>query len=857
MYSDTIIKALEKFTIYYENKEITFSSIEKKLIDFFYKEEKDNIIYIMPSDNVYLLVLFIIYSGLKQYLENIYSVGNDLIDEIKAGDILEYSKARCKFLGIENGKMKIRFGDGLLYSLPIEQRYKVSLYKGNANTLNKFPKHSNRGAKKTNSIICQILDIDNDAFSKIINTSTLLVVQKDIVFSLVEKVKIKFNDELLDLGQVFPMAYCSSEDNYYYFKGNSAKQEPIIKFISKIYNAKDIIKKDKKINSVVVLQKILNNEDIEDLVYISERKNILKMSIFMNPLDIERQIHDNYIKEDFSIINVSGAFFGNIDVNNINQFNKSEYRLIKNYIQDKENYITIQDDNSDKYRKKILENCTSLLRALGDDNQVLKFVINARTIAKRLACMILPLPEHEKFFEKANLDQYTIKVRIQELENFYNNDFLSSLSNDIRNIISEIYKTSLEYYEKIMKNNSKWKEIEKVIKFSYNEKICIIVENKNIRRAFRNYLKSRGLFKNNLFIESINTFKDQVYEKVIYSSKLDDNYYWNYKSLNSNKNIYILSKYEKNNLKYLKRRYFKFIGDLSGSETPENRGDIFLDQQDERDEIRYDKEFEIIENDKLNNELEKLIATNYIPIHQEYSYNQSLTTCEFVLIFTSGEKAFITPQYESYILNESKEELMNKKPKNLQKGDIILFVESIAKDLIHEIVLDLMYIDEIRNRYNNDYELVNQWKSELDLYMKSHKITYRELEDRLRNNGTSRCGATIRSWLKNAVVGPQEEEVLKVLGEITGIDLLFNRYKECFYACNSIRKFQLRVRKAIARCILMASISDENGENDELDILIRNRITETMKYIKKVEIENIYEIRKEIPTYLTNRVIEE
>ncbi|MTK11195.1 MAG: hypothetical protein F8N39_03625, partial [Clostridiaceae bacterium] len=74
MYSDIIIKALEKFTIYYENKEMTFSSIEKKLIDFFCKEEKGNIIYVMPSDNTYLLILFIIYSGLKQYLENLYSV---------------------------------------------------------------------------------------------------------------------------------------------------------------------------------------------------------------------------------------------------------------------------------------------------------------------------------------------------------------------------------------------------------------------------------------------------------------------------------------------------------------------------------------------------------------------------------------------------------------------------------------------------------------------------------------------------------------------------------------------------------------------------------------------------------------
>ncbi|BCZ46146.1 hypothetical protein psyc5s11_22130 [Clostridium gelidum] len=189
MYNDVIRNSLEKFTIYYEEKEIKFSDFENRLIDVFLEEKENTYIYIMPKENIYFIALFIIYSGLAQYLDNIYSKGNDLIDALKQGDIIEYSKARCEFLGVEDKKMKLKFAD-LLYRLPIEQIYKISFYKGNANTLNKFPSNSNRGSKKTRNIISKILEIDNDVFSKVISSSTLIVAQKDIVFSIMENLRL-------------------------------------------------------------------------------------------------------------------------------------------------------------------------------------------------------------------------------------------------------------------------------------------------------------------------------------------------------------------------------------------------------------------------------------------------------------------------------------------------------------------------------------------------------------------------------------------------------------------------------------------------------------------------------------------
>lgn len=840
MYNDMILKSIEKLNIYYEGKEISLHDFEKRFIDTFLNEKENSNIYIIPKDSTYFIALFIIYSGLFQYLDNIYSDGNNLIDEIEPGDILEYSKARCEFIGSEDEKLKLKFSD-LLYRLPIEQSYKISFYKGSATTLNKYPKDNNRGAKKTRNIISQILNIDNDVFSKVISKSTLIVAHKDSVFSIIEKLKIKFCGELLNIGEVFPIAYCLSEDNYYYFKGNSSKQEPIIKFTSKVYNAKDIIKKNKKINSVVILQDKINKDDLEDVIYISKKNNIDKIRLFFQPLQIEQYIGEERILENFKIVNINDKFFEDINVHDINMLNKKQYRLVKNYINVKEKYVTIKDSSQDRYRKNILRKCRNLINTFEDNNKIIKFIIDARTLAKRISSMIMPLPEYESFFENKNLKRYTIKSVLKELQSFSKSEFVDSLSNESKELISEIYNECLNLYYRELKINNKWTELETIIRLTKNERTGIIVENKYIRKAFRKYLKTRYSLKDNISVESMNTIKESVFEKVIYTSKLDNNYYWNYRALNSGNNIYILSKSEKNNIKYLKRKYLKFI----------NQTDNLLTIDDEKIAV---EELEVSQENNLNNELERFIATSYIPMHLNLGNNQTPTMCELVLTFQTGERAFITSQYEAYVLKEGREEIINKKAKNIEKGDVLLFVEEIEKDLIDQIMADLMNIEEIKAKYSEDYSLVKQWKLDLNRYMAMNNITYNELERKLKDKGVSRCGATIRSWLVNSVVGPQDQEVLKVLGEITSLEILSNKYTQCYEACSNIRKFQILIRKVIARHLLKSSI---NEEGNELDSLISNRIEEAVKYIKRVEVQNIYQVKKEIPMYLANKVIEE
>lgn len=841
---ESIVKAVDKLAVYYDNERIFFNDFEKKLFEVFDKENSKSSLYIFPKDNIYFLIIYIVICGLKQYVTNIYGEGNNLLDEIKEGDILEYSKAKCRFEGFDDDKLKLRFQD-LIYRLPKDQIYKVTIYKGTAKRLNKYPSNSNRGIKKTRNILSSILDIETGAFTKVIKSSTLIVVNKDTIFNVADKMKILFEGELLDIGNVFHMAYCSSEDKYYFFKGNSAKQEPLIKFTSKVYAARDLVKKNKKITEVIVLQDKLNSDDISDLYYISEKKNIKELSVILDPSELEKNIDNVIMKENFNVVNVDSDFLRNFSFRNNNLSNKRQYKIIDKYTNQKEKFITINDDYADNFRKSILHLCRNVINMFPDCNEIIEFVIKARTISKTLLSMVVPLKEYEKYYLEKEGKQGTLKYKIEELKEFISSEYCTQFTDEFNTKLKFIHELCMDFYDTEYKLNKKWRELETIVRLTQSQSTAVIVENKRIRTVLKEYLKIRYSLKYNIFVKNLKQIRGKSYERVVYTSNLRDKRYWTYLNCNSKNIIFILTKFEKNYIKYLKRRYYSYLSTFN------NLGDISSCSFTNTSNMFSGEDIDNVIN--LDNELDRIITTNYTPsVIVENSNNTTLYKCEYVLKFEDNEKAFITKEYSACILDESKETVRIKKPKEIEKGDTLLFTETVEKDLIDKIMSKLMEVEEVKARYINDYKIVCKWKSQLREFMEKNEYTYGDVEKLLIKNGISRSGASIRSWLINAIIGPSDIEVYQALGKITGISLLNNRYNECLNACSNIRKLQIKLRKAVARYLLKSSV---NESEDGLDKYIKACIEGEGKMIKKLTVENIYKINRNIPIYLTNRIL--
>lgn len=846
MYHKLIIECFKRFKVYYKNEQIIFGNMEEVISKNICEMESENNIFIMPKDNDYLLITQVIYHSLNYCLHNIFESNEDILDIIKVGDIVKYNNTLACFDGVENEHIVLRFKDGTI-RFPLTLRYKISKYNGYATILNKMPNKSVSDSKKPKSLLAEIVNIEALEMCKVIKKTMLIIGNKHKINDLVKSLEIKVGEHTkVAISEVFTMAYYSSKENCYFYKGNSKKEEPLIKFTSKTYIAKDLVKSNRRIDSILFLPRKVINEDLIDIIKISRRKTISSIATIVNHIDIERRMNDDFIKNGFKITELK---FEDLKEEIPNDFNKKQIDLINNYKNGIVNCNVMNDLVITESRKQMNKACQSLLNSFQEDNDILKYVISARRICKRITSVVIPLSQYERITRKIGKYELTIE--------YCNNDLLDQkvqlkirdLNNDALRNIEIIWKCIQKIYSEINKYNYKWGKLNEIIKYSLGSKNSLIIENKHMREVTKYYIREKFYNKQNIVVEDSNSNKCKSYDTTLIGSIFDENLYWNYKRCNSNKVTILAYKYENQYYKSSKKRYFKFMKNNIEMDLEEEVNDIKLDIVDNMLE-----DIEISTELQLENEIESLIAMKYIPaIKLVGGLSQELTKCEAVVIFTNGKKAFITPQYNAYVINENKEELVQKKLRKLVVGDILVFIEGIEKDLVDTIIQKLMSLKEIKEAYIEDYNLSKEWKVILKGYSVDNKLTLKELSEKLKLYGVNRESVTIRSWIVDATVGPQEEEVYEVIGKVTQNEFLMKNYKKIFEACNNIRRLQVKVRKAIVKSLL----KDSTLENlDSIDNLIIKNIRDAINYVNQVEIQRIYKVDKEVPIYVTNRILE-
>ena len=297
MYHKLIIECFKRFKVYYKNEEIIFGNLEEVIGRDISEMKSENNIFIIPKDNDYLLITQVIYHSLNYCLHNIFESNEDILDVIKVGDIVEYNKALACFTGVDNDQIVLRFKDGII-RFPLSLRYKISKYNGDATMLNKMPNKRVSDSKKPKSLLAEIVNIEALEMCKAIKKTMLIIGNKDKINDLVKSLEIKVGEHpKVSISEVFTMAYYSSKEKCYFYKGNSKREEPLIKFTSKTYIAKDLVKSNRKIDSILFLPRKVINEDLIDIIKMSRRKTISSIATIVNHIDIERRMNDDFIKK--------------------------------------------------------------------------------------------------------------------------------------------------------------------------------------------------------------------------------------------------------------------------------------------------------------------------------------------------------------------------------------------------------------------------------------------------------------------------------------------------------------------------------------------------------------------------------
>lgn len=842
MIDKLVWEAFNNFKLYKNNKEIKIKELERSTIRELEHKEKGNFISIYPKDSDYILLLSIIYNALKISFFNIYKEDFDILDAINEGDIIKYDKSLCKYKEREEDKIKIQFSDGCIL-LPVNMRYKLSPYHGTATKLNKMPTSK---SNKIKNLLAEIMGINIDEICKVGKKSILIIENKQRIYKLIRSLSIKIGDnEKVALTEVFSMAYYSSEENVYHFKGNYKKEDPIIKFTSKVYIANNLCKRIKTINSVLFLPKKLLLEDLEDLKEIERRKNISSITTVALPIDIEKQVNNEYFNEDFDIKNCLNKLESGYD---INYFNNKQYLYLRNYSKELINLDLIYDKISN-LRKKINIKCSFLSKLFENDDDITKYIISVRKFIKRLLSIPIPISNFDDIIKK---DQYQETTTVL-FKNIKTNGTLlkqGSIREEVKKCIDLIYDLSEEIYEFIQYKNPKWCKLKNIVIGSKTKSILIISDNKIIRSGITEYIKRFFPNRTNIKIEKIKDINyDNIYDKVVFTGLLEENYYNNYKIYYSNEIQCIFYKFEYDLFKFVKSKYNKFINqpDIEEVEYKYLVEDNFETEQIDIEEVTRELE--------LENKIEEFLITGYM--YKDKNLNdesQPLVKCSKVIKFSDGKRAFITKHFNAYELDEEREEIVIRKANEISVGQVLLFIDGLNKDIVESTLKGIINLPKIKDIYEKPYDRSKKWKKILKDFMKYNNFTLGDLSSIIKSKGVSRTAPTIRGWLIDSTVGPQEVEVFKALAEMTNDEYFIENYKEIFNSCNLIRSLQIKVRKAIAKKLLRI---DESEDNDEIDKIIMDNCKHDFDYVIKVEVEKIFDIEKDIPAYLTNTVLEE
>jgi hypothetical protein len=266
-----------------------------------------------------------------------------------------------------------------------------------------------------------------------------------------------------------------------------------------------------------------------------------------------------------------------------------------------------------------------------------------------------------------------------------------------------------------------------------------------------------------------------------------------------------------------------------------------------------------IQEDFINEELEvyirQAIINNAIFTARVSagSGHNMVSICRIVL-FESGQEAFLTKYYIAYSLNETSGKVIEKNVSDLQQGDYLIFKNfgDQAEDIIDELLQKLIVHPNHNTDISKSYDLVKRWKHVLKEYMQSQRLSFRDISKRLNDLGHRKHEVTIRSWLNEEthIVGPRDEDSFVAIALITGDEDISNDPQKYQAACNVIRSTRIKILKYIGTNI----INSMNCKCKQTDEFLASVIGDVSEFASLLRIENIVEpMNLNMPINIVNR----
>ncbi len=203
----------------------------------------------------------------------------DVISKLNVGDKVIYERKRGLFKGIDDeGRAVIEQANSLVSYVPKERFYRITPYKGQASTLD--GRGIREDPEEIQVLLSKIIGINPTELPNIINRSFVIVCNRQDADSIINNTELCINGEKVALRNLFPAAYYTFGDTYYY-AGNYARVKPVLKFTGRISVARELIiqDRDKNITGLLVNGSRAVDTGISELSGLLSRRSLRNILI--------------------------------------------------------------------------------------------------------------------------------------------------------------------------------------------------------------------------------------------------------------------------------------------------------------------------------------------------------------------------------------------------------------------------------------------------------------------------------------------------------------------------------------------------------------------------------------------------
>lgn len=740
----------------------------------------------------------------------------DLIESLEAGEILMLDGQRVKFLGIKTG-LQLHMGSpstkyfiyefddhGSTKYTMLENALKMNItrYQGNSIKLGK------QGIKTTLKARKDFLSAFSDTGKKTetsteINHSVAIITDRNTAERLYRGIQFAYGGKKDSLSEIVTATYYSDEECYQ-IGNNPTKEEPILKFFSKVSSCRDIIMDDsqKRIIGCVVGDEDLwvSNSEIHDIV---DRKS-LKFAIMSGKTHYTQ--YKSWYESDEYIC------YAAVPETVQHLLNEAEFSLWtqdikKELVYFQKRSIVEHDISSNAERDVVYEIKKRLLKIKkecidGDAKE--NFLMESYFLLNLCRSAFFPLSYCDKANEKKFLN-WTIAEKIENIKSFISMQ-IGELKEDAKFVLDNISQMVAELYHA----NPKGEAIKSGI---ISRKVdCIVVTKAYYERLFLMWLEDcklnicPNIVTVSAFEKNINIWGNVVFSTAYYDFSF--NPYASFGFVSADALIYDYEKYQAHSLKRAAE---------DGRKLLKERNTYSYDIVVEAEEI--ETVVENVDDEKFESEMDKmakelLLKGAYRYISAPGAMGESIAKIEKIFTFASGSVGYFTKRYKGYRI--CGEEVVETGLDELKVGNSMVFTKQSENKDIVDLLLNQLLEEQYKNtKYPEYYRLSLCWKEKLKEYMSEYELTYQQLAENLSRVGCKRHYTTVRSWLEEGslIVGPRDLSDYEAMIRLVDLGEFPADIKK---GCDKIRSLRMRILDLLGKAILRGLFADKKDPISEL-----------------------------------------